>query len=90
MQIRSESTHRVVTRFPHVYTPASGKCTAVPEEPALREKRVAPGKHPDLHLSWLYRCMLIALLLLFLNIWFVLDENAFLLGFYARLTVLMQ
>ena len=47
------------------------------------------GKHHVSRWSLLYRCMLIALLLLFLNVLLVLNENPFLHAVYSRLTALI-
>jgi len=77
-----ENTQGVVARFPHVNPPDSRRHITV------QEKRAVQEKHPESRWSLLFRCMLIVLVLLFLNILLVLNENSLLLAFYSRLTSL--
>ncbi|HYQ72239.1 MAG TPA: hypothetical protein VET88_09965 [Gammaproteobacteria bacterium] len=90
MPSSSENMQRVVTRFPCVIPPDARRNSAAPEKPAAQEKCAVQEKRPLLHLSLLFRCMLIALLLLSLNVMLVLSENPLLISLYTRVTTLIH
>jgi len=54
----------------------------------VQEKPALHAKHPESHWSLLSRCMLLAMLLLSLNMFLVLNENPLLLAIYTHLSTL--
>ena len=82
MPCEFDSTHRVITLYPDACPADFRRNISVQGQPALH------AKHPELHWSLLSRCMLLAMLLLSLNMFLVLNENPLLLAIYTHLSTL--